>query len=136
MPVGSIPGPLVLADFDTDGDLDLVTLSTDPNAGGLTIRLNGGTVLAARPEASQAASLQVYPNPVSRPSRQVQLRVSGLGTRTATVVVLNTLGQQLARQELTTGSTLLSLPQLAAGTYLVRLTTADGQQTSQLLLVD
>ena len=137
--VGGVPGPLVLADFDTDGDLDLITLSTSSAAGGLTLRLNGGTVLAARAGAeSLAAALRLYPNPVSGASQRVQLQVPGLGAQAATVLVYNSVGQVVHRQHvsaISAGTATLALPSLAAGAYLVRVAAPD-RQLSRVLLVE
>ncbi|UOQ98716.1 FG-GAP-like repeat-containing protein [Hymenobacter sp. 5317J-9] len=137
--VPGTPSALALADFDTDGDLDLISMSGTTAAPGLSLRLNGGTVLAARNGTETAAAeLRLYPNPVAGASQRVQLQVPGLGRQAATVTVFNTLGQQVYRQEIpaaSAGSAILSLPQLAAGTYLVRLSTAD-RQLSRMLQVE
>ncbi|MBD2723140.1 FG-GAP-like repeat-containing protein [Hymenobacter armeniacus] len=135
--VGGTPGPLLLADFDTDGDLDFVSLSTG-SAPGLNLRLNGGTVLAARTSTEAAAEMRLYPNPVAGPSQRVQVQVPGLGRQAASVRVYNALGQLVYQQEVpaaNAGSTTLNLPQLAAGTYLLRLTAPD-RQLSRTLQVE
>jgi hypothetical protein len=129
---------VVMADFDTDGDLDLLTLPTNTTFPGLSLLLNGGTVLAARPGAENPAlALRLYPNPVTNASQLVQVQVQGLGAQAASVTVFNSLGQLVHRQEIlaaNVGKATLDLPALAPGTYVVRLITTDWYLSQKLIV--
>lgn len=96
---------------------------------------------AQRPLATVArlasAQLLVYPNPAG--TAPVQVRATGLRGTTATVAVLNVLGQVLLQRPVpvtTAGSAALELPArvLPTGVYTLRLQTAAGSITRKLIL--
>jgi hypothetical protein len=94
-------------------------------------------VLAARSATAVEPALRLYPNPATAHSL-VQVRAS-IGAQAATLTVLNLLGQVVLTQPLpaaANGTAVLTLPNLAAGAYVVRLSTADGRALSQPLVVE
>jgi hypothetical protein len=122
--VGSSPRSLVTADLDGDGDLDLLTANY-AYSGTISVRLNGGTVLATAPRPSGAASA-LFPNPAHHIAT-----LTGAEPHAA-LTVLDALGRSVLRTTAdASGSALLALPdQLPAGVYLVQ----GGVQVYRLLV--
>ena len=134
--VGSQPLCLTLADLDGDLDLDLLTVSGSLTAPSISLRLNGGTVLGTRSAVAEVSTLRIYPNPASARSL-VQIEAS-IGIQGASLKIINMLGQVMLTQQIaaaSNGTAALSLPNLAPGAYVIRLTTSDGQVFSQPLVV-
>jgi len=102
-----------VGDLDGDGDLDFATPSG--NSGQVSVRLNGGTTLAAA-SASAPAAFSLYPNPASRAAT-----VAGLpaGQR---VELLDAVGRLVATATAdATGKALLTWPtSVASGVYVLR----------------
>jgi uncharacterized delta-60 repeat protein len=95
---------------------------------------------AARPLAAAApalnAVLAVYPNPVA-PGRQVTVEAAQLPAGKLTLRLLNSLGQVVRTEQLTTAGSLrhaLHLDGQAAGVYSLQLVTATGTATRRLVV--
>jgi plastocyanin len=112
--VGSSPRSIVPADVDNDGDLDLLTANYTYN-GTVSVRLNGGTVLAAAPQSPSATSA-LFPNPAHHTTT-----LTGAEPH-ATLTVLDELGRAVLHTTAdASGIAQLTLPdQLPAGVYLVQ----------------
>ena len=111
--VGEYPRAITVGDLDGDGDLDFATPSG--NSGQVSVRLNGGTTLAAA-SASAPAAFSLYPNPASRAAT-----VAGLpaGQR---IELLDAVGRLVATATAdATGKALLTWPtSVASGVYVLR----------------
>ncbi|MDO7853988.1 pectinesterase family protein [Hymenobacter convexus] len=92
--------------------------------------LKGQTrVITATRAARNGMALSVYPNPAAG-----QATVDLLGTsKPATLTVLNALGQVVHTQAITADAAQLNTGQLAPGVYLLRVSTADGTLSQQLV---
>jgi pectin methylesterase-like acyl-CoA thioesterase len=94
----------------------------------VVLKGQAGVVSSAR-AARNGMSLAVYPNPTAG-----QTTVELLGaSKPATLTVLNALGQVVHTQTVAAGSAQLNTGQLAPGVYLVRVSTANGTLSQQLV---
>ncbi|RZL14034.1 MAG: hypothetical protein EOO62_06540 [Hymenobacter sp.] len=121
---GVWPGDILLADMDSDGDLDIVMPNVYDQS--VTVRLNGpstGSVLPVRATIATAPArvpLLVYPNPAHG-------TVAVAGFSTAPFVLLDLLGRERYRQP---SGPVLTIEDVPPGLYLLRC----GTQTTRLLV--
>ena len=128
--VDKYPSSLTMTDVDGDGDLDVLTAGGidvfyGGNAGTVSVRLNGGTVLATA-SARSLPRLSLYPNPATR-----SVWVSGAAIGQP-IEVFDALGRWVAgTAPVASGATPVSLPVgLVAGVYVVR----SGTQMQRLVV--
>ncbi len=78
------------------------------------------------------AELKAFPNPFTH---QLNIRVEGLASPTAQLIVLNTLGQTVYQTEVTKNHTLLNIgEELSNGVYFIRLL-ENGKETNTLRVI-
>lgn len=133
--VGSGSATIASGDIDGDGDLDVLTTSALNNT--VSIRLNGGTVLAASARRELAGQGAFFPNP-ARTTVTAQLPAIG-GATEATLAFRDALGRVVRTQQLhlnAIGTTAeLSLTGLVPGLYQVQIQ-AGGQCLNGRLAVE
>lgn len=132
--VGAGAGNIVTGDVDGDGDLDLLTTGAVANT--VSVRLNGGTVLATR-AGRPAAGLTFWPNP-AHATVLAQLPATPGGGH-ATLVLRDAVGRLVRTQRLVlpaaSAAAELELTGLAPGLYHA-LVQAEGQALSGRLVVE
>ena len=89
------------------------------------------TVTGTRPATLNGVSLQVYPNPT--PDGRLTLELTGPQAKAAQLEVLNALGQAVQHRSLAPGTSQLSLAELAAGVYVLRVQTEQGILTQRIV---
>ena len=111
--VGNYPRSLTVGDFDADGDLDLAT--PNGSSGLVSVRLNGGTVLATTRAADRLA-FSLYPNPASRAAL-----VAGLPAGQP-ITLLDAVGRTIATAQADSmGKAVVTWPaSTARGIYILR----------------
>ncbi|MDO7848313.1 pectinesterase family protein [Hymenobacter sp. M29] len=87
------------------------------------------TTVTATRVALHGMALSVYPNPSAG---QTTIELLG-SSKPATLTVLNALGQVVHTQAVAAGAAQLNTTKLAPGVYLVRVSTADGTLSQQLV---
>lgn len=119
---------LQLADVNKDGKLDILALSLNDYS--IDVRLNQTTFLATE-EAQAAAQLHIAPNPATG-SATLALTNLPASTRTLGVTLTDALGRLVLATEhpIAQADARVTLPNLAPGVYLVRLTHKDAQGTN------
>ncbi|RZK63296.1 MAG: T9SS type A sorting domain-containing protein [Hymenobacter sp.] len=89
------------------------------------------TVTGTRPAALNGVSLLVYPNPT--PDGRLTLELTGPQAKATQLEILNSLGQSVQHRALLPGTAQLSLAELAAGMYTLRVQTEQGILTQRVV---
>ncbi|MGI4862301.1 MAG: T9SS type A sorting domain-containing protein [Janthinobacterium lividum] len=89
------------------------------------------TVTGTRTTTLNGVSLLVYPNPT--PDGLLTVELTGLQAKASALTVLNSLGQVVHARTIAPGTATLSLTNLAAGVYNLRVQTPDGVLTQRIV---
>ncbi|QKG52850.1 T9SS type A sorting domain-containing protein [Hymenobacter sp. BRD67] len=123
---GDNPTTMQVRDMNGDQRPDVVVACAGDNT--VRIYLNQ-SVLATRPQ--QLAGIEVYPNPATD-----QLTITRLATPGGplTAVLLDALGREVRRRELSAPQVALSVADLPRGVYVLRLTAAEGVFSQRIVV--
>ena len=128
-----VAGDIVAGDLDGDGDLDLVTTGAVANT--VSVRLNGGTVLATQ-TSQPATGVSCWPNP-AHAVVTVQLP-STLGAGEPTLLLWDATGRVVRTQQLsrsTSGTTAeVMLTGLTPGFYHMQLRVGEQALNGRLVV--
>ncbi len=106
------------------------TLELHSNYGVVRVRLTGNGISSVGTVASQAVSVQLYPNPASN-----TVTVYAQGAEIAQALLYSSRGELLKTQSIAQSKGQLDLAGLSPGLYLVELVLADGRRGISKLLV-